>query len=136
VSIVLRKRLLFALLTAVAAVYGWASGAQAHVSDRVSAMDAQLSAVAADVGPHNVVHSASEAGQFRVERAPAPVNPIPAAPDMNDVSAEDAPDDEELADMAANPLGHVHGALQTGPASIQLEPSHAPSTQLDRPPRF
>lgn len=77
------------------------------------------------------------AQESRLHGAPAPVAPLHAdlPADAELASAEDSPDDEELADLGAGLLGRVQRPMQHAPVRIQLEPAHAPSTQLDRPPR-
>lgn len=115
VSYALRLRLVFSMLTAFlgvsVGVYAWPGAVQAQDS------------------------VASQAAQLRSAQLPTAPQDEPAH-QMSDVqSAEDSPDDEEFADMSRRPLGRAPAFLQCGPASLQLEPSHAPSTGLDRPPR-
>jgi hypothetical protein len=115
VSYGLRLRLVFSMLTAFAAAYACSWGG-------VSEAYAQPAAQLADAGIH---------------AAQLPTGPLHlAAPELADaVSGEDTPDDEELADLSKSLLGRAHALVACAPASLQLEPSHTPSTQLDRPPR-
>jgi hypothetical protein len=115
----LRHRLLFTLLAALLGVFG---------------ARALACGFAADSGIAWVVGGAQET---QLQGAPAPFAPHHAdlPSDAELASAQDSPDDEELADLAGGLLGHVQRPMQRGPVSIELEPSHAPSTQLDRPPR-
>mgnify|MGYP003546888426 CR=1 FL=1 len=137
VSSLLRVRVWFLLLTVLATVSGWQSAAhaQSHVAACMSASDAHGCAGPAD-GLKQVMSSAPGARQSQLKSPPLPEPLSPAAPDMTDVfGAEDPPEDEELADLPANLLVRLHGVLQSGPASIQLEPAYPPTTELDRPPR-
>jgi hypothetical protein len=126
VSYVLRLRLVFSMLTMLVGVYAcvWPGAVQAQ--DSVSETHAQHS-----------VHVSAQAQASLLQPAQLPAAPLhEPANEMSDVqSVEDSPDDEEFADVAKWLESRVLAFVQRGPASIQLESSHAPSTQLDRPPR-
>jgi hypothetical protein len=120
-----RQRLLFSLLAALFAVGSGLFGARALACG--SAADSGSAVFA--------LGSLSQGAQLHGVPAPAAPQRADLPADTELSAAEDSPDDEELADMASGLLGHVQRLMQRAPASIQLEPAHAPSTQLDRPPR-
>lgn len=120
-SSLLRIRLLLGLLTALVVTGSWPSGARAEecgspAQDRASLAHPQPNMLQGSQLPDSPLHG-EQPGTAAL------------------VSAEDSPDDEELAVVAPCWLGRARELMQLGPASIQLEPAHAPSTQLDRPPR-
>ena len=122
-------QLLFSLLGMLVGMPGgWES---APALPPALALEVRASVVAADGGSH----AASEALQGHVVQGTSTVPPAPAAPALAVSGAEEGADYEELANLTASSLGDVRLPPLYGPASIQLEPSHAPCAQLDRPPR-
>lgn len=130
----LRIRLLFSLLTALLVAGIGQGGARAQ--DCGSADQSGAAPVASCAGGSAALTSADGERAAKLERSSAPSAPAHGEqPGSADGVSEDSPDDEELADLAASALIRAHAPLLHAPASIQLEPAHAPSTQLDRPPR-